>query len=150
MSSSTSTTYRGHPITVAAAQIDELYDSLIDQSTWSLTDEETRATLAALTRLTARATELELRVAAHAETNRVGDESGATSTAAWWAHRTRITRGEAHRKVKLAEALDTDQHEPVREALAAGRVLADQAGVIVQAVDALPEDAEPWVKPKAE
>ena len=29
-------------------------------------------------------------------------------------------------------------------------MLPDQAGVIVAAVDALPDDAEPWVKPKAE
>ena len=29
-------------------------------------------------------------------------------------------------------------------------MLVDQASVIVGAVDALPEDAEPWVKPKAE
>ena len=38
----------------------------------------------------------------------------------------------------------------MRAALAAGEVLVDQAAVIVGAVDALPDDAEPWVKPKAE
>ena len=93
MSSTTSTINRGHPITVAAAQIEELYDALLDQSTWSMTDDETRTTLAKLTRLSARAAELELRVAAHAETNRVGDQTGATSTAAWWAHQHEADQG---------------------------------------------------------
>ena len=97
MSSTTSTINRGHPITVAAAQIEELYDSLVDQSTWSMTDEETRSNLAKLSRLNARGAELELRVAAHAETNRVGDQTGATSTAAWWANETKQTRGETRR-----------------------------------------------------
>ena len=35
-------------------------------------------------------------------------------------------------------------------ALAAGHLLVDQASVIVRAVDALPEDAEAWVAPKAQ
>ena len=38
----------------------------------------------------------------------------------------------------------------MRTALAAGELLVDQAAVIVGAVDALPEDAEAWVAPKAE
>src|SRR5688500_17793516 len=79
MSSSTSTIDRGHPITVAAAQMRADLKALEDQSTWSMTDEETRTTLCQLTRLAAQVAELELRVAAHAEANRVGDTSGATS-----------------------------------------------------------------------
>ncbi len=45
MTSTASTGYRGHPITVAAGQIHELVDTLGDTSTWSMTEEETRATL---------------------------------------------------------------------------------------------------------
>ncbi len=150
MTSTASTRHRGHPITVAAARIEDLLDEVIAQSTWSMGDEETRTTLARLTRAGSRMHELELRVAAHGEANRIGDESGATSTANWWAHATQLTRTAAHRDLKLAQALDTDQHEPVRAALASGRVLVDQAAVIVAAVDALPNDTEPWVKPKAE
>jgi hypothetical protein len=126
-----------------------MLDQLADASTWSMSDQETRSTLVAWTRLNARMAEVELRVAAHAETHRVGDESGATSTAAWWAHQTKLTRAAAHRDLKLAQALDTDRHEPVRAALAAGEVLVDQAAVIVAAVDALPADAEAWVAPAA-
>ena len=144
MSSRTTTTASGHPIAVAAAELHDRLDQLRDQPTWSMTDDETRTTLPELTRLAARVAELELRVAAHAETNRVGDESGATSTAAWWAAETHQTRAEAHRKITLATALDTAR-EPVRAALAAGDVLPDQAAVIVAAVHALPDDVDPTV-----
>ncbi len=144
MSSRTTTTASGHPIAVAAAELHDRLDELTDQSTWSMTEAETRSTLTALTRLGARVAELELRVAAHAETTHVGDASGATSTAAWWACETHQTRAEAHRKTTLATALDTE-HEPVRAALATGDVLPDQARVIVAAVDALPDDVDPTV-----
>ncbi len=77
-------------------------------------------------------------MAKHAEAVEVGLSQGATSTANWWAHTTKLTRAEAHRLTKLAGRLG--QHEPVREALAVGDVLGDQAAVITDAVDALPAD----------
>jgi hypothetical protein len=150
MTNTASTRHRGHPITVAAREMHSAFDELVDQSTWSMTDAETRATLRELTRAEARLAELKLRVAAHGEKNKVGDDTGASSTANWWAHQTNATRAATHRDVKLAKALDTGAHEPVRRALAAGEVLVDQAAVIVRAVDALPEDAEAWVAPKAQ
>ncbi len=150
MTTTASTRHRGHPITVAAAEIEDLLDELVEQSTWSMQDDETRATLTRLSRAEARVAELKLRVAAHGEKNRIGDASGASSTANWWAHATKTTRAATHRDVKLAKALDTDAHEPVRRALAAGEILVDQAAVIVRAVDALPADAEAWVAPKAQ
>jgi hypothetical protein len=116
----------------------ELLDDLVDQSVWSMTDEETRSTLVELTTLKTRVAELELRVAAHAQTNRVGDASGATSTAAWWANATRQTKAEAARKAKLAMALEHD--DDLRLSLARGEVLPDQAAVILRAVDELPDD----------
>ncbi len=150
MTSTASTRHRGHPITVAAAEMHAAFDELVEQSTWSMTDEETRSTLRELTRAEARIAELKLRVATHGDKNRIGDQSGASSTANWWAHETKLTRTAAHRDLKLAHALDTERHEPVRTALAAGELLVDQAAVIVGAVDALPEDAETWVAPAAE
>jgi hypothetical protein len=150
MTNTASTRHRGHPITVAAREIEDLLDELIEQSTWSMQDEETRAALTRLTRAEARVAELKLRVAAHGEKNKIGDDTGASNTANWWAHATKATRAATHRDVKLAKALDADVHEPVRRALAAGEVLVDQAAVIVRAVDALPDDAEAWVAPKAQ
>ena len=92
-----------------------------------------------LTRLKAQVAELELRVVRHAETVEVGLDQGATSTASWWSHTAKVTRAEAHRLARLAGRLG-EVHEPVREALASGVVLVDQAAVIVDAVDALPAD----------
>ena len=95
--------------------------------------------VAGLTRLKAQVTELELRVARHAETVEGGLAEGATSTANWWSHTAKLTRAEAHRMSRLAGRL-AEAHEPVRVALATGVVLPDQAAVIVDAVDALPGD----------
>ncbi len=49
----------------------------------------------------------------------------------------------AHRKTRLAAALGSEAFEPVRVALAEGRLLVDQAQVIVAAVQALPADLDP-------
>src|SRR3954453_7832888 len=107
----------------AVAVAHEVLDGVADAGTWSMDRDETAATLCSLTRLAARVSELEARVAAHACEVEVGERAGATSTATWWAHHTRLTRPEAHRRMRLAAALAEDAHEPVRVALAAGDVV---------------------------
>jgi hypothetical protein len=97
------------------------------------------------TRLAAALAELEARIANHARTVQVEADSGATSTANWWAHATQQTRAGTHRKTRLASALAAEVFEPVRTALAEGRVLVDQAQVIVTAVQALPGDLDPQI-----
>ena len=121
-----------------ASARDDITD-LAEVSVWSMTPQETASTLLQVTRFKAQVTELELRLAAHAKTLEVGLETGATSTTNWWAHHTRMTRAEAHRQSKLAGRLG-EHHESVRHALATGTVLPDQAGVIVDAIEALPTD----------
>ena len=139
-----------HPVTAACAHISAELDQLTTTPTWSMSDDELRATLPQVTRLTARLAEIEARLATTAHTRHVEDQSGATSTAVWWATQTQMTRAEAHRKTHLAVALDTDQHTPVREALAAGDLLPDQARVIIDAVEALPTDTSPEDRTRAE
>ena len=139
--SGTAGTPCGHPLAVAVGRLDAELDGVVDVAVWSLSQAETADTLVAITRLAARVAALELRVAAHAVAVVVADMNGATSTANWWAHQTRMTRAEAHRKVRLAGLLGA--HAPVGEALGAGRVLVDQAGVVVDALEALPVDLEP-------
>ena len=78
---------------------------LADVSLWSMTRDEAASTLLELTRLRAQVTELELRVARHAETVEVGLDEGATSTANWWSHTAKLTRAEAHRMTRLAGRL---------------------------------------------
>ncbi|MEO5853492.1 MAG: DUF222 domain-containing protein [Nocardioides sp.] len=128
-----------HRVAAFVASTHADLDALADVSLWSMTPQETAPTLLALTRLKARIAELELGVVAHAVTVEVGLAQGATSTSNWWAHQTKMTRPEAHRLTTLACRLG-DARQPVRAALAAGEVLADQAAVIVEAVDALPAD----------
>ncbi|QZY30338.1 HNH endonuclease signature motif containing protein [Nocardioides coralli] len=95
--------------------------------------------LDATTRAAGRLTAATCRVAREADRRRIADDTGARNTPVWWAHRTRITRAEAARTHTLAQRLESDRHTPTATALAAGRLHADQAGVIVAAVDALPD-----------
>ncbi len=88
-------------------------------------------------------------LAAHGQAVGVEAASGATSTANWWAHATRQTRAAAHRKTRLATALGSEVFEPVRVALAEGRLLVDQAQVIIAAVQALPEDVDAAIRDDA-
>ncbi len=150
MATTTTTSGSDHPILSAVALIEGAIDTLTDATTWSMSDDELREALPALTRLGARVAGVETTVAAEAQTRHVEDASGATSTAVWWANETQMTRAEAHRKTRLAQALDTEQHEPVKVALTAGDLLPDQAAVIVTAVDALPAGTDLDTVTKAE
>jgi hypothetical protein len=147
MTSTGHRTDRDHPISAAVSAIEDVLADVEHAPAWSLSDEETRRNLVALTRLGARVAALELRVAAHADRNHIGDASGATSASVWWANHTRMTQAEAARKIKLAKALE--RHDPVVDALAAGDVLADQAHVITDAVDALPDTIQTEVRTQA-
>src|SRR3954454_21195527 len=130
-----------HQVTVATAQMRDLVTDLASASVWSMDPTETATTLVELTRLEAQVVELKARVARHADETQLGDSVGATSTANWLAHHTRQTRPAAHRTVRFGHQLDT--HPVVKDALAAGRLLADQAGVIIDAVTQLPDDLDP-------
>src|SRR3954454_13485505 len=109
-----------HAIARAVAVAHEVLDGVADAGTWSMDGETTAATLCSLTRLAARISELEARVAAHASEIEVGERAGATSTATWWAHYTRLVGPEPHRRRALPAARAGGAHEPVRVALAAG------------------------------
>jgi hypothetical protein len=58
-----------------------------------------------------------------------------------------MTQRETAALTKLGKTLDA--HQPVQEALGRGDILADQAKVIVEAVDALPDDVGTTVKDQA-
>ena len=105
-----------------------------------------------LTRQRARLDELLLRVLAAGDRNDVALTTAATSTAAWVAHATVRPAGAAHADVTLAVALDED-FAATHAALAAGRLGAERARVIVRAVQALPTDGverEPALARRAE
>src|SRR5689334_22833498 len=115
-----------HPIAAAVARIHTELDDLAEVSGWSLTGPELAATLTSLAVLRNRVAELELRVASQADRVELGAEAGATDTAAWWADTTCQTKPDTRRRMQLAHSLDID-HEPVRDAMAAGQVSEEQA-----------------------
>ncbi|HET6560509.1 MAG TPA: DUF222 domain-containing protein, partial [Marmoricola sp.] len=116
----------------------------------SLSPAQAAETLLELAKARARIEGLEAMVLGHADSVDVAAESGATSTAAWYAHATQTTRGDANRAVKLAKRLDGPDHEATGTALLTGAVDADRARVVVDAVDALPSYVGPEDRQHAE
>jgi hypothetical protein len=136
-------------ISRAVVAMREQVRDVAEASVWSMDRDETASTLVACTELEGMVAELKLRVAAHADDAAVGEASGATSTAVWWAHATNQTRREAIRQMGLATALSAG-HEPVRVALAAGDLVVEQAQVVVHAVEQLPADLDQTLVEQAE
>ena len=126
-----------HPVTSTIAAVSQLLHEIADLGLWTLPAAETETNLTALAALRHQITELELRHARHADRLDLGAAAGATDTGSHWANTTRQTKRDAKRRLDLANALDHD-HEPVRDAMAAGQVSEEQAVVIVKGVDALP------------
>jgi hypothetical protein len=137
-----------HQVASATAHLRATADGVADASVWSMTAAEAASTLVELTRLAGQVAELTARVAAHADELQVGSDVGATSTANWLAHQTRQTRPAAAGVVRLGYDLGT--HDLVRDALAAGVLVLEQAHVIIRAVKALPDDLDPDLVVKAE
>ena len=108
-----------HPVTSTIAAVSSCCTSIADLGLWTLAAAETEANLTALAALRHQITELELRHARHADRLDLGADRR---------HRHRQLLGQRdpadqtrrQRRLDLANALDHD-HEPVRDAMAAGR-----------------------------
>ncbi len=109
-----------HPVTSTIAAITQQLREVADLGLWTLRPAETETNLTALAQLRHQITELELRHAHHADRLDLGAQAGATDTARLLGQPTRQTKRDAKRRLALANALDCD-HEPVRDAMAAGR-----------------------------
>ncbi|MGY2701824.1 DUF222 domain-containing protein [Nocardioides sp. HB32] len=127
-----------HRVSVAVAHAHAVLDAVSDASVWSMEPAETTATLVSITRLKAQVAELEARVAEHADDEQVDT----------WAHRTRQTKPVVLGQVRLGQAMVTRGH--VRDALAAGDLVVDQARVIVAALAQLPGDLDTALVDRAE
>jgi Domain of unknown function (DUF222) len=128
---------RPHVVAAFSARLHEVLDGLLEAPVWSMSAAEQRTVLVELSRAESRICELRLRVVAAADRADAVADTGATSTAAWWAHRTRQLRSSAHADVRLARLLD-DTYAATRDAWARGLVDAGQARVIVAAL------GRPW------
>lgn len=129
-------------LSAAMARCDAGLDALAAVEAESLSDADVTRLLDHATRLAARVAGVKAAAAGEADHRRLGDVTGARHTGAWWAHRSRLTRAEAGRSARLGRQLTSDLHRPVRDALTAGTLHAEQAAVIVAAVAAIPSRAE--------
>lgn len=136
-------------VTAALERLEEALGDLTELSMAGLAPADVTRLLDSLTTAHGRLAAATGRVVREADRRRLADQAGARNTPTWWAHRSRLTRGEAARVLGLAKRLDTDLHRPVADALAAGRLHVDQAGVIVHAVDALPDTVTTPVRVQA-
>ncbi|WP_309646961.1 DUF222 domain-containing protein [Nocardioides sp.] len=139
---------RGHPVGVALGHLKDRLALLGQGPVWSMRDAEVRQAVLDLTEVASMVAALEITLLAHAHRTGAVDEVGATSVAAWWAHESRMTAVEAHRRVTHAVAVE-ERHAEVGAALAAGGLRAEQARVVVDAVDALPAEVDAAVRDQA-
>ena len=107
-------------MTSAIAAVSQLLREVADLGLWTLRPAETADNLTAIAQLRHQLTELELRNVNQADRLDLGAAAGAADTSSHWANTTRQTKRDAKRRLELAHALDHD-HEPVRDAMAAGQ-----------------------------
>ncbi|MRJ78030.1 DUF222 domain-containing protein [Aeromicrobium sp. SMF47] len=119
-------------------QLSSLTDDMAALEPWTLTGSEVKQVALALVRARTSMDAALSRLAGCAEGMGLAKEEGATSTTTWLATTTGISKGEAAKLVGLARVTGTHT-EATRAAWAAGGLSTDQAGVIMKAIDALPE-----------
>jgi hypothetical protein len=141
---------RTHPMHRFAGWLHEACDRVADAAVWSMSEQEISETLTELYAAQVRIAERIGAVLAQAERDGLASRVGATTTAAWLADLTRLTRASAHRDLRMALALSGGDHESVRSAMAAGTVTIEQARVVVAAVDRLPQAVAAADRPRAE
>jgi hypothetical protein len=129
-------------LTDAIGRVSSGLDALLAVAPASLSDEDVARLLDFATSCVDRAAGAVTAAVGEADHRRLGDAIGARHTGQWWARRSLLTRPEAHRLTKLGRRLSRELYAPVQAALAAGEVHADQAAVIVNAVEAIPTSSE--------
>ncbi|MDF9714928.1 DUF222 domain-containing protein [Nocardioides sp. ChNu-153] len=138
-----------HPLAGVVARVHGDLDDGFELGLLTLGPAETGAALVDLERAAHRLAALQSKLLAHAAAARVEDETGAASTAVWFATATRTTRAEAHRRVRTAVATQ-EQYDALAAAGASGAVSPVQVEVVVRALDDLGDDLDVDVRTEAE
>ncbi|MDF9717391.1 DUF222 domain-containing protein [Nocardioides sp. ChNu-153] len=125
-----------HPLAGVVARLDEDLDDGFELGLLTLGPAETGTALVELERAANRLAALQSRLLAHASEVRVEDQTGAPSTAVWFANATRVSRAEAHRRVRTAVAAE-EQYAALAAAGSSGAVSPSQTEVIARALDDL-------------
>jgi hypothetical protein len=132
-----------HQVVAFAKRLEADLAALGERPLWTMSTPDAEDALLSLTRARSQLDALLMRVLRQAEAVGAGLDTGATSTVNWWSHATRTPRAEAHRTARLARSLE--DHEEVAQALVGGDVRTDQARVVTESVDELPETVADWV-----
>jgi Domain of unknown function (DUF222)/HNH endonuclease len=131
---------RQHRVLAAIDTVTAAMSDIAEVAVWPLADSELLTTVDDCEREMARLAELQLRCVREMDGRNVAAAQGATSTAALLRGRLRISPGDAHGRVELAAAIDSDC-TAVGTALADGTISMEHAQTIVRAVRKLPKDA---------
>ncbi|WP_181407497.1 HNH endonuclease signature motif containing protein [Nocardioides sambongensis] len=136
-----------HPINHAVDRSRHALREARDLQPTYLSLAEKEAALRDLAALESEAAALRLRVTAAA--GDLAEDTACRDVAAWQASRLNADLRRARADQRLAHSLDAD-HPAVAEALAGGRANLDQARVVVEALDALPDWIEQDTRRQAE
>lgn len=131
-----------HPTTAIFALEHSLDDALTAAGgeLWRCVDNELSDLVERTHRLLGRIRALHLAAVAEFDERGIAEATGALNTRAWLRHRLNETHAAAGATVKMAGVCSQKSaHAPVGQCLAAGTVGWDQARVIVQALEKLPE-----------
>jgi len=139
----------GHRVTTAVAEVGVVLAGVAEAPLWSLTDTELPELLAAAGTALARLQGLIVRLVGETDARELASRLGCSSTAALARQRLAMTPAAAAELTTVARAARGDMAR-TGHALAAGRISYPQAAAIVRAVDALPEEAGPDVRRRAE
>lgn len=129
-----------HPLESMVAALEAAVSVGVDAPAWTLTPRQLSDLLPRIRAASNQISAVELSMLREADRHQVGDPHGSSSTIGWWSAVTRSSRPGARRDLKLAERLDSDDHQAVRAAALSGAVTLDQAAVIIKAVDDLPAE----------
>ncbi len=115
----------------------EAMQSIRGVSAGTLTAKEIRVMILAVMQVAAAVFALKLRLLVAGEVQRVADLTGATTTAAFFAHLTQTRRADANAQVRLAQDLDR-RYPLLADALGAGLMSPEHVKVAVAALRKLP------------
>jgi hypothetical protein len=136
-----------HPVVACAAELLAAIKTVRDVQPVFMTAADQQTAVLELDRAAAALAELQLRVMAAA--GAAAEEAGARDVGAWVASLTHADFGPARADARLAEGLDL-RWAAVAAGMADGVVSAAQARVVVEALEALPDDLDPSIVAEAE
>ncbi|MCK9921022.1 HNH endonuclease [Frankia sp. AgPm24] len=125
-------------------------EGLLGSQAWRWSSDDVTEAICALRDLDARLAAVRSIMLLEAQDRGLASNDGAIDLARWLAGRLVLPKSEAARQVALAEKLFAGPYRATGEALAAARISADHALVIMEGLDVLPEHLPEAVRAKAE